>query len=166
MTLYPVRFPQQYVSHTLDYQVRVNSSLALSVTKASILRSRKTFFSRHKSVSAVLVVPCASKSFRKETMKATLLILLIIVIMFHVTESRFAEEKAKESLRGLKTRSSWPELLQMDGEDARDAILEQYPELQVEIVFVRDMVSADYRRDRVRIRVNNSGEVVRIPKIG
>lgn len=99
-------------------------------------------------------------------MKVAQLILLIAVILFHVTEGRLVEENAEEALRGLKTRSRWPELLHTDGEAAKKAILAEYPKLDVQIVFIRDVVSGDYRRNRVRIRVNKTDTVVRIPKIG
>ena len=64
------------------------------------------------------------------------------------------------------TRSSWPELVGMDAENASAWIKERYPEYTVYVVDYDDYVTTDYDTKRVRIYKASNGTVVVVPKIG
>ncbi len=64
------------------------------------------------------------------------------------------------------TKTSWPELVGMDGEAAKAQLESVEPDKQVFLVPQNAMMTMDYRKDRVRIFVDSEGKVVRAPKIG
>lgn len=66
----------------------------------------------------------------------------------------------------MPSKTEWPELVGKDGEEAKAKILEEFPKLTVFTVKVGSMVTMDYRMDRVRVWVNASGVVARLPKVG
>jgi len=57
-------------------------------------------------------------------------------------------------------KAAWPELVGLTGEEAKAKILQERPELTVEIKPELGPCTMDYREDRVRIFVNNDGKVV------
>ena len=63
-------------------------------------------------------------------------------------------------------KTSWPELLGLPGVEAKSKILEDNPKLEVVILPVGSIVTADFREDRVRVFVDSDGKVAQIPKIG
>ncbi len=63
-------------------------------------------------------------------------------------------------------RAEWPHVLGMDGEEAKQLILNDVPDSQVHIVPQKSMVTMDHRKDRVRIFVDSNQKVVRTPKVG
>ncbi len=73
------------------------------------------------------------------------------------TERRFAD-----------LSSSWPDkiLTGMTGEEAQKEITNADPSLKVEILPEDSMMTMDYREDRVRIKVNADGNVVKQPQKG
>jgi hypothetical protein len=60
----------------------------------------------------------------------------------------------------------WPDLVGMDGNDAKEIILGSDPDLEVQIVPFDAMVTADYLPSRVRIFVYTDNTVYAIPKTG
>lgn len=71
--------------------------------------------------------------------------------------------------RGMeeKKRQEWPEAVGMTGEEAKAIVeRENTDATRIEIVPKDAMVTMDYRTDRVRIRVDENGFVVKTPKIG
>lgn len=64
-------------------------------------------------------------------------------------------------------RTEWPELVGMNAELAKQTILSQNPDLNVEIIPSGSMVTMDWREDRVRIYYNETNNVVdSVPTIG
>lgn len=63
-------------------------------------------------------------------------------------------------------KESWPEMTGKTGEEAKEAILSERPDLTVHIVPDMSPVTMDYRPERVRIFVNTDGKVVGDPRCG
>ena len=61
---------------------------------------------------------------------------------------------------------TWLNFEGMSGEEAKQKILDQRPDLSVEIVHLDDPVTMDLRFDRVRIFVDENQKVARAPQIG
>lgn len=62
--------------------------------------------------------------------------------------------------------TSFPTLNGLEGEEARKIIEKEFPSLSVQVVPEDSMVTMDFREDRVRIFVNASGKVARVPMLG
>ena len=67
---------------------------------------------------------------------------------------------------GTSVKTSWPELLGIPGVEAKSKILADNPKLNVVILPVGTIVTADFREDRVRVFVDSDEKVAQIPKIG
>ncbi|XP_059299843.1 subtilisin inhibitor-like [Lycium ferocissimum] len=63
-------------------------------------------------------------------------------------------------------KMSWPELLGVAAEEAERKIKEEKPELNVHIIPPNSMVTMDYRLERVRLFVDESGKVAQEPRLG
>ncbi|OMO78414.1 Proteinase inhibitor I13, potato inhibitor I [Corchorus capsularis] len=63
-------------------------------------------------------------------------------------------------------KSSWPELVGVNGEAAAAVIMEENPKVGAVIVKEGMMVTMDFRCDRVRVWVDKCGIVKEIPHIG
>ncbi|MCF8883993.1 serine protease inhibitor [Erythrobacter sp. SN021] len=63
-------------------------------------------------------------------------------------------------------KEKWPELVGKTGEEAREQILKDRPDLRVEIKGELSACSADLRYDRVWIFVNKDNKVVHAPQTG
>ncbi|KAF8392256.1 hypothetical protein HHK36_022598 [Tetracentron sinense] len=63
-------------------------------------------------------------------------------------------------------KSSWPELLGTQGEVAAATIERENPLVTAVIVLEGSVVTADFLCTRVRVWVDNSGIVTRVPTIG
>lgn len=61
---------------------------------------------------------------------------------------------------------SWPELENMDADDAVDIISKEYPEARVHKVPAGADVTDDHRSKRVRVFYDNSNNVVGCPRNG
>jgi hypothetical protein len=61
---------------------------------------------------------------------------------------------------------SWIKYVGVDGNDAKDRIIMEHPELDPCIVPRDVLVTEDYCYARVRIFVDEQGKVVRAPRIG
>ncbi|KAK4256382.1 hypothetical protein QN277_009256 [Acacia crassicarpa] len=68
-----------------------------------------------------------------------------------------------EECRG---KSSWPELVGVEGERAEAAIERENNLVDAIIVEEGSSVTTDFRCDRVWVWVNSDGIVTRVPKIG
>jgi hypothetical protein len=66
----------------------------------------------------------------------------------------------------MATKTEWPELVGKTGEEAKEAVLKDRPDLKVEIKNELSPCTMDFREDRVRIFVNNDGKVVAPPRTG
>ena len=63
--------------------------------------------------------------------------------------------------------TKWPQLVGMPGEQAKAIIIKENPSLtRVDILPDGSMVTMDYREDRVRIFVDEAGNVVGTPSVG
>ncbi|OIW01795.1 hypothetical protein TanjilG_03933 [Lupinus angustifolius] len=65
-----------------------------------------------------------------------------------------------------KGKSSWPELVGVQGTEAEATIERENPLVNVIIVPEGNFVTADFKCDRVWVWVDASGNVKRIPIIG
>ncbi|KQK13341.1 hypothetical protein BRADI_1g09487v3 [Brachypodium distachyon] len=63
-------------------------------------------------------------------------------------------------------KSSWPEVLGAPAEAAKQTILRDRPDVQVFIVPPGNSVTGDFNNKRVRVFVDSSNKVVKVPKIG
>ncbi|XVF21636.1 hypothetical protein REPUB_Repub12eG0107500 [Reevesia pubescens] len=63
-------------------------------------------------------------------------------------------------------KSSWPELVGINGEVAAAIIAKENPKISVAIVKEGMMVTMDFRCDRVRVWVDKYGIVKLMPQIG
>ena len=65
-----------------------------------------------------------------------------------------------------KPKTSWPELVGVDGQDAKTELEEQEPDKKIILVPEGRMVTMDYRTDRIRLFLDGDGKVARTPIIG
>ena len=65
-----------------------------------------------------------------------------------------------------KPQKSWPELVGMDGEEAKAKLQELEPEKNIILVPAGSGVTRDYRPNRIRIFLDKDGKVTRTPIIG
>ncbi|CAJ1975482.1 unnamed protein product [Sphenostylis stenocarpa] len=65
-----------------------------------------------------------------------------------------------------KGKSSWEELVGMDGKTATQIIMKENPRVKAFTVPEGSLVTTDFRCDRVRVFVNYKDTVSRVPKIG
>ncbi|KVG43185.1 Proteinase inhibitor I13, potato inhibitor I [Cynara cardunculus var. scolymus] len=63
-------------------------------------------------------------------------------------------------------KRSWPEVVGRRGEDAVVTIERENPRVDAFVILDGTPVTGDFRCDRVRVRVNSRGIVVRTPEIG
>jgi len=63
-------------------------------------------------------------------------------------------------------KSSWPELVGINGETATQIIMKENPRVNAFTVEEGSSVTTDFRCDRVRVFVNQKDSVSRVPKIG
>ena len=63
-------------------------------------------------------------------------------------------------------KGSWPELVGIKGKRAAEIIERQNPNVKAWILGPGDFTDAQFRCDRVKVRVNEAGIVVQIPRIG
>ncbi|KAM0937608.1 putative proteinase inhibitor I13, potato inhibitor I [Dioscorea sansibarensis] len=63
-------------------------------------------------------------------------------------------------------KSSWPELLGVEGEQAVAVIEKENEHVKAIIVEEGSIVTPDFRCDRVWVWVNKEGVVYQVPKIG
>jgi len=66
----------------------------------------------------------------------------------------------------MATKENWPELVGLKGEDARDQVKQQRPDVEIQILPELGPVTMDFRPDRVRIFVDKDGKVVHAPNCG
>jgi hypothetical protein len=102
---------------------------------------------------------------------AFLLLLFLVILQLAVSiNHRDNSNKVEEGTMGsysLPAKTNWPELLGQNGEAAKATIeMETGGKVNVQIVPDGSMVTEDYRLDRVRIFVDEEGNVVRSPNIG
>ncbi|KAM0841168.1 hypothetical protein ACQ4PT_059210 [Festuca glaucescens] len=63
-------------------------------------------------------------------------------------------------------KSSWPELLGAPSNAAKQKILSDRPDVRVIVLPVGSFVTADFNPKRVRVFINSSGDVAKVPTIG
>jgi hypothetical protein len=63
-------------------------------------------------------------------------------------------------------KTSWPELLGAPSDAAKQKILSDRPDVRVFVVPPGSSVTTDFDEKRVRIFVNKSDNVIRVPTIG
>ncbi|KMZ73657.1 putative Proteinase inhibitor [Zostera marina] len=63
-------------------------------------------------------------------------------------------------------RTSWPNLVGNDGNEAVNQIKNEIPTMKCFTVLIGSIVTCDFNRDRVRIWVDVEGKVIRTPMIG
>lgn len=61
---------------------------------------------------------------------------------------------------------SFPALVGMNGEAAKAELESKYPSLSVQVLPQNSMVTMDFRMDRVRVFVDDDGNVSREPRLG
>ena len=70
-----------------------------------------------------------------------------------------------ERFEELRSKS-WPNFVGMTGEEAKEQMLRENPDIKVFVVPENAMMTMDYRLDRMRIFVDKDNKVVRAPKLG
>ena len=65
-----------------------------------------------------------------------------------------------------KPKNSWPELIGIDGPEAKAKLEAMEPNKTIVLVPEGHMVTMDYRTDRIRIFLDSEGKVSRAPIIG
>ncbi|GJP55824.1 hypothetical protein CLOM_g14852 [Closterium sp. NIES-68] len=102
-----------------------------------------------------------------------LVLLLVSASLLHpVSSARNFPSQAKgrsNSPRQLDcSKTSWPEVLGMTGEEARDYIQAAVPQCNwtIEIIPFGAFVTMDYRSDRIRIFEDENGKVTTAPVVG
>jgi Potato inhibitor I family len=63
-------------------------------------------------------------------------------------------------------RTSWAELVGTNGEDAMAQLNAVFPDKNIVLVPDGNMVTMDYRTDRIRIFVDDQGKVAHTPRLG
>jgi len=63
-------------------------------------------------------------------------------------------------------KSTWPEVVGMTGDEAKEQIAKDRPDVQINVLPEVSPVTMDFRPDRVRIFVNNDQKVVAAPRCG
>ncbi|EWM21885.1 subtilisin inhibitor [Nannochloropsis gaditana] len=74
--------------------------------------------------------------------------------------------QSKDEIFSDKPPKSWPELVGMDGEDAKKQITADMPGLNVIVLPKNSPCTMDYRLERVRVFVDEEGKVVVAPSQG
>ncbi|CAL4899713.1 unnamed protein product [Urochloa decumbens] len=69
-------------------------------------------------------------------------------------------------MSGDSGKSSWPEVVGLPSEAAKQKILADRPDVQVIVLPVGSFVTTEFNPKRVRVFVNPAGYVAEIPKIG
>ena len=91
-----------------------------------------------------------------------LALLLAPVVAFDPEAAKSCDEPAMPATN----KEEWPELTGKTGEDAKAAILKDDSKLKVDLLPEGSMVTMDYRTDRVRVFIDNDGQVVGVPRKG
>ncbi|OVA05296.1 Proteinase inhibitor I13 [Macleaya cordata] len=73
---------------------------------------------------------------------------------------------ASSECSGNNAKTSWPELVGVLGDTAKETIEKENPAVTVVILRQGSIVDAQYREDRVRVFVDTRYLVVEVPKIG
>ncbi|CAJ1962947.1 unnamed protein product [Cylindrotheca closterium] len=63
-------------------------------------------------------------------------------------------------------KTDFPEMVGMNGAEAKAQLESQFPSFQIDIVPWDAMLTMDYREDRIRIKVDESGKVKKSPRVG
>jgi len=66
----------------------------------------------------------------------------------------------------MSTKESWPEVVGKTGEEAKDHICKDRPEIEVQVIADGSPCTMDYRTDRCRVFVDGSNKVVHPPCLG
>jgi len=66
----------------------------------------------------------------------------------------------------MATKEQWPELVGKTGDEAKEAVKHDRPDVNVEVLNEKSPTTMDYRVDRVRIFINDEGKVVGPPQTG
>ena len=90
-----------------------------------------------------------------------LLFLLSLLILITGTT---AELEQGEVMADQKTE--FPEMVGMSGEEAKAQLETIFPTFEIVIVPWDAMMTMDYREDRIRVRVDDDGNVKKVPRIG
>jgi hypothetical protein len=77
-----------------------------------------------------------------------------------------SERTSSDIMTADEARKSWPELVGMNGEEAKAQLQAALPGKKIMLVPKDSMVTMDYRTDRVRIFVDSEGNVARTPTLG
>ncbi|GBG73539.1 hypothetical protein CBR_g16882 [Chara braunii] len=106
-----------------------------------------------------------------EEMKWSLLclVLLLASAMAALAGDVADGERREGNIRTVtdySTKTSWPEVVGMTGDDAKRKIKDERPDLLTFVVHHKSSMILDYRLDRVRILVDGSSKVVTTPSIG
>ncbi|CAL5093853.1 unnamed protein product [Urochloa decumbens] len=76
------------------------------------------------------------------------------------------ERSISAKMSGDSGKSSWPEVVGLPSEAAKQKILADRPDVQVIVLPVGSFVTTEFNPKRVRVFVNPAGYVAEIPKIG
>jgi Potato inhibitor I family len=96
---------------------------------------------------------------------------LAVLLSVHYVVSSSPERDLRNQMQSVEHRMSmtpgeWPHLVGQVGSAALETVKKERPDCQVQIVGPGQMVTQDYRLDRVRIYVDADGKVSRPPRTG
>ena len=63
-------------------------------------------------------------------------------------------------------KRKFPEYVGLSGEEVKSKLKSERPAMTIQIVNLGDMVTMDFREDRIRIWVDDNGIVAKPPKVG
>ncbi|KAL6594686.1 hypothetical protein ACP70R_048424 [Stipagrostis hirtigluma subsp. patula] len=78
----------------------------------------------------------------------------------------FSENLRNRSAAKMSQKTSWPEVVGLPTEAAKQKILDDRSDVQVVLVPVGSVVTDDFHSKRVRVFFNKDGDVAEVPKIG
>lgn len=94
--------------------------------------------------------------------------LFLVAVFFTVyAEKRIEQQKVPSPLIMLDpSKSSWPELVGENGEEARIQLQAALPNKDIFVVPEDAMVTMDYQESRIRLFVDPAGKISRPPRLG
>ena len=71
-----------------------------------------------------------------------------------------------ETVSSETSQTDFHHLINMKGNEAVDIIKKNHPHINVILVNQNAMMTMDYRQDRIRVFVDDNGNVSKLPRVG
>ena len=102
-------------------------------------------------------------STRDDMKSFCITILIILLVIMSASEGTIKSSSTPES---SSTTTGWSHLVGIKGTEAQEYILKEHPQKKVVIVKHNNPVTMDFSTERIRVFVDDSGNVVRTPTVG